>query len=179
MDKNQIDIKENYLYRLDHELLAILLKDRSSGKNIIWATDNYAHKGSGYQRHDCIEVPAIIGYNGNVVRPRVEKSKKEQLDPPALRAAPRHNPTNPEPPGVRIAAKRPGDPYAVRPGAALFLFCQKREIPLCLLPENRQIFFLRKTNIVTVPFLFALYGPLVDLPDKFFHAKRKGLAEIA
>ena len=53
MDKTQIDIKENYLYHLDHELLAILLKDRSSGKNIIWATDNYAHKGSGYQRHDC------------------------------------------------------------------------------------------------------------------------------
>lgn len=41
MDKTQIDIKENYLYRLDHELLAILLKDRSSGKNTIWATDNY------------------------------------------------------------------------------------------------------------------------------------------
>jgi hypothetical protein len=40
MDKTQIDIKGNYLYRLDHELLAILLKDRSSGKNIIWATDN-------------------------------------------------------------------------------------------------------------------------------------------
>ena len=35
MDNNQIDIKENYLYRLDRELLAILLKDRSSGKNIL------------------------------------------------------------------------------------------------------------------------------------------------
>ena len=46
MEKNQIDIKENYLYRLDQELFAFLLKDRSSGKNIIWATDNYAHKGS-------------------------------------------------------------------------------------------------------------------------------------
>jgi hypothetical protein len=34
MDKTQIDIKENYLYRLDHELLAILLKDRSSGKTL-------------------------------------------------------------------------------------------------------------------------------------------------
>ena len=29
MDKNQIDIKENYLYRLDRELLAILLKEYS------------------------------------------------------------------------------------------------------------------------------------------------------
>ena len=50
MDMNQIDINENRLYRLDHELLAILLKDRSSCKNIIWATDNYAHKGAGFQR---------------------------------------------------------------------------------------------------------------------------------
>ena len=80
MDKKQIDIKENYLYRLDHELLTILLKDRSSGKNIIWATDNYAHRGPGFQRHDYIELSAIIGYNGNVVKPRIEKSKKEQLD---------------------------------------------------------------------------------------------------
>lgn len=44
MGKNQIDIKENYLYRLDREIMSILLKDRSSGKNIIWATDNYARK---------------------------------------------------------------------------------------------------------------------------------------
>lgn len=80
MDKNQIDLKESHLYRLDHELLAILLKDRSSGKNIVWATDNYTHKGTGFQRHDHIEISAITGYHGNVVKPRVEKSKKEQLD---------------------------------------------------------------------------------------------------
>lgn len=80
MNKNQIDIKENYLYRLDRELLTILLKDRSSGKNIIWATDDYAHKGAGFQRYDHIEISAVTGYHGNVVKPRVEKSKKEQLD---------------------------------------------------------------------------------------------------
>ncbi len=80
MDHNQIDIKENYLYRLDRELLAILLKDRSSGKNIIWATGNYAQRGAGFQRHDHIEVAAVVGYNGNIVKPRVEKSKEEQID---------------------------------------------------------------------------------------------------
>ena len=62
MDKKQIDIKENSLYRLDHELLTILLKDHSSGKNIIWATDNYAHRGPGFQRLDHIELSAITGY---------------------------------------------------------------------------------------------------------------------
>ena len=43
MEENRIDIKENYIYKLDNELLEILLKDRSSKKNIIWATDNYKY----------------------------------------------------------------------------------------------------------------------------------------
>lgn len=80
MNRLPIDIKETFLYRLDRDLLATLLKDRSSGKNIIWATDNYAHKGDGFQWHDHIEVSSIIGYNSSTVKPRVEKSKKEQID---------------------------------------------------------------------------------------------------
>ncbi len=80
MNNCLIDIKENALYRLDSDLLAVLLQDHSSGKNIIWATDNYAHRGIGFQRHDHIEIQAITGHNGNVVKPRVEKTKKEQLD---------------------------------------------------------------------------------------------------
>lgn len=80
MDKNLIDVKENYIYHLDIELLDILLKDRSSGKNIIWATDNYASRGCGYQSYDYITVQSVTGYNGNVVKPRVEKSKKEQAE---------------------------------------------------------------------------------------------------
>ena len=75
---NQIDIKENYLNKIDSELLRILLKDHSSGKNIIWATDNYSHRGFGYQKNDYIEVSSITGYNGNVLKPRTEKSKIEQ-----------------------------------------------------------------------------------------------------
>lgn len=78
MDKNLIDIKENYIYHLDTELLSILLKDHSSGQNIIWATDNYASHGFGYQSSDQIAVQAITGHRGSVVKPRTEKSKKEQ-----------------------------------------------------------------------------------------------------
>lgn len=80
MDKNRIDIKENYIYQLDNELLAILLKDRSSKHNIIWATDNYAHRGFGYQSYDQITIMAITGHKGSVVKPRTEKSKKEQTE---------------------------------------------------------------------------------------------------
>ena len=80
MEENRIDIKENYIYKLDNELLEILLKDRSLKKNIIWATDNYAHKGFGYQFSDEISIMAITGHKGGVVKPRTEKSKKEQAD---------------------------------------------------------------------------------------------------
>lgn len=78
--KNQIDIKENYIYNLDNELLAILLQDHSSKKNIIWATDNYAFRGYGYYSNDQITIPAITGYNGSVIKPRTEKSQSEQAE---------------------------------------------------------------------------------------------------
>lgn len=51
MDKIQelynIDIKENFIKHLDDALLSILLKDRSSGKNLIWAADTYISHGVG------------------------------------------------------------------------------------------------------------------------------------
>ena len=47
---NDIDIKENRLVQFDRTLLEILLKDRTTGKNIIWATDNYAHYGEKYAK---------------------------------------------------------------------------------------------------------------------------------
>lgn len=78
MEENRMDIKENYIYKYDNDLLRILLKDRSSKKNIIWATDNYAHKGFGYQFSDEISIMAITSHKGGVVKPRTEKSKKVQ-----------------------------------------------------------------------------------------------------
>lgn len=73
-----IDIKENYIRNLDGALLAILLKDKSSGENLIWATDTYAYRGVGFGPQDYITVKAITGIYGNIVKPRTEKSKKEQ-----------------------------------------------------------------------------------------------------
>lgn len=73
-----IDIKENYICQLDSKLLAVLLQDKSSGKNIIWATDNYAERGFGYQSSDQITIDCITHRNGSVIKPRTAKSKKEQ-----------------------------------------------------------------------------------------------------
>lgn len=73
-----IDIKENYIYQLDKSILEILLKDHSSKKNIVWATDTYVGRGSGYEPQDYITVKAITGLFGNVIKPRTKKSKREQ-----------------------------------------------------------------------------------------------------
>ena len=78
MDNYKIDIKENYIYQLDAKLLAILLLDKSSGKNIIWATDNYVDRGIGYRSNDEIMIDSITHRNGSVIKPRTTKSKKEQ-----------------------------------------------------------------------------------------------------
>lgn len=71
-----VDIIEN---KIDPTILEILLKDRTTGRNIIWATDNYASKGEGYSFFDEIRINAITGSeNGLVICPRIKKSKEEQ-----------------------------------------------------------------------------------------------------
>lgn len=72
------DIKENEIAELDCELLSILLKDRSSGRNILWATDNYISRGISYAPSCPISVKQISGKCGKVIRPRIDKSKREQ-----------------------------------------------------------------------------------------------------
>ena len=73
-----IDIKENFIKHLDDALLSILLKDRSSGKNLIWATDTYVSHGVGFGSRDYITQAQITGKRGGIIKPRTEKSKKEQ-----------------------------------------------------------------------------------------------------
>ena len=63
---------------LDSELLTILLQDKNSGKNIIWATDAYSEYGYGYGKSDEIQIHLITGKCGNIIKPRTEKTKKEQ-----------------------------------------------------------------------------------------------------
>ena len=47
------------------EVLAVLLKDRSTGCNLIWATDDYAARGKGFGANDEIQVEfKAIAENG-------------------------------------------------------------------------------------------------------------------
>ena len=65
MREIKVDIKENEILNSDPKLLEILLKDNSSGKNIIWATNDYASNGEGFSADDQILPDLITGENGD------------------------------------------------------------------------------------------------------------------
>ncbi len=78
--QGEADVLENDLRR-QGALLDILLKDRSSGRNIIWATDSYVTTG---KRNDPflpkkqMKFELVTGKYGLLIQPRAVKSKEEQ-----------------------------------------------------------------------------------------------------
>lgn len=64
--------------KLPSDILEILLKDRTTGKNILWATDNYSSHGSAYSKDCTIELPLITGHHSRLIKPRTMKSQREQ-----------------------------------------------------------------------------------------------------
>lgn len=74
-----VDAKENSIIKIDYELLAILLKDHTTQKNIIWATDNYIDHGYLYGADKEMRIDTITGWHGMIIKPRTKKSKEEQL----------------------------------------------------------------------------------------------------
>ncbi len=78
INTQSIDIREDYLLKNDN-LLDILLQDKTTGNNILWATDSYEHKGEKYVTRAPITPDLVTGTNGSVIQPRAVKSKEEQL----------------------------------------------------------------------------------------------------
>lgn len=74
----QIDIREDYLLKKDN-LLEILLQDKTTDKNILWATDSYETKGKKFAQLAPITTNLVTGKNGTLIQPRAVKSKEEQL----------------------------------------------------------------------------------------------------
>lgn len=77
--EKSIDIKEKELLKMVPELLSILLKDKTTDKNIIWATDNYSKYGFSYTADKEIKIEYLTSLHDGIIKPRVEKSKEEQL----------------------------------------------------------------------------------------------------
>jgi len=73
-----IDIKEDELLAMGGSILDTLLIDRTTGENIIWATDDYAALGDAYTFHQHILPELITGKDQDVIQPRVAKKEKER-----------------------------------------------------------------------------------------------------
>ena len=61
-------------------ILEQLLRDHTTGHNILWATHDYEHLGEGYQYGDEILPEYISGKHDNIIKPRVTKTKEQQTD---------------------------------------------------------------------------------------------------
>ena len=73
-----IDIKEDELLTMGGGVLDTLLIDRTTGENIIWATDDYAVLGDSYTFFKHITPDLITGEKQNIIQPRVAKSEEER-----------------------------------------------------------------------------------------------------
>ena len=62
--------------RFSPQILSILLIDRTTQKNILWATDDYSPISAKSE----IKIEQIMGNNENRIKPRMQKQKSEQTN---------------------------------------------------------------------------------------------------
>lgn len=74
---SDIDIKEGILRRKG-DLLNTLLLDRTSGRNIIWATESYEERGLAFSAKKRIMPDLVTGIYNKLIQPRAAKSLQEQ-----------------------------------------------------------------------------------------------------
>jgi hypothetical protein len=74
LDK-EVDILENEILEKYPDVLDTLLRDHTTQRNILWATNNYNSLGKSYDYKSEISSTSITGHNGNVIMPRVQKDK--------------------------------------------------------------------------------------------------------
>lgn len=58
-------------------VLDVLLQDKTTKKNIIWATDTYEALGEGFSDKESLTTEALL-YRPDLIRPRIQKSQEEQ-----------------------------------------------------------------------------------------------------
>lgn len=74
----EIDIVEHQLAQHEMPLLKLLLIDKTTGSNIRWGTDTYAHLGEGYQAKDEILISLVASSDDSTICPRAVKSIEER-----------------------------------------------------------------------------------------------------
>lgn len=75
-----MDLPEQELRKHKRTLFEILLQDKTTKKNIIWATDDYAERGEAYSFKKEIRLELISGDRDTLIQPRVEKALEHQAN---------------------------------------------------------------------------------------------------
>jgi len=78
MSTDTKDVIENNTASFNEQVLAVLLIDRSTKKNIVWATDDYIDFGVGYSPESEITIDKISGIHSFIITPRILKEKQKQ-----------------------------------------------------------------------------------------------------
>ena len=86
LDTVVLDVNEDDINNLNHSLLAVLLFDRTSRKNILWGTDDYKDFGNEYAAGNPITETLITGKNSKIIQPRVLKAHDQKRDRTRARA---------------------------------------------------------------------------------------------
>ena len=60
--------------------LPILLQDKTTKKNIIWATNSYKQFGEAYADDKQITTQALMGLNSIMLQPRIMKAMEQQQE---------------------------------------------------------------------------------------------------
>ena len=85
-DSIVLDVNEDDINQLNRDLLATLLFDRTTRKNILWGTDDYKDLGDSYSAGNPITEYLITGNNGKIIQPRVLKAQEQKRDRTRTRA---------------------------------------------------------------------------------------------
>lgn len=68
------DVVSSFISRYGLFVFELLLRDRTTGRNIIWADDEYAFLGDGYRASDELSASRLTGLHSGIIRPRVAKA---------------------------------------------------------------------------------------------------------
>ena len=81
-----INIQDDIIRLHAAGLLTKLLADKTTGKNIMWATDVYAEHGTRYERNEQIMLELITGANTGIIKTRARKAFEQQTERTRRRA---------------------------------------------------------------------------------------------
>lgn len=80
--EEKLDVIEEDIVQYSQELLNILLKDRTTKENIIWATSDYISHGELYATTEQIYASLITGVHSKLIQPRAGHVKINCLPTP-------------------------------------------------------------------------------------------------